>query len=70
MFRQETVFAFSRALLKAGSSIEARMAMIAMTTSSSIRVKGFFIFGWVWGGMEKTENRELRNSLIIIGKAE
>ena len=36
---QEMACAFSRALLKAGSSIAASMAMIAITTSSSIRVK-------------------------------
>ena len=35
---QEMVRAFSRALLKAGKSIDARMAMIAMTTSNSIKV--------------------------------
>jgi hypothetical protein len=32
-------FAFSRAWFKAGSSMLARMAMIAITTSSSIKVK-------------------------------
>src|ERR1700733_10009505 len=32
-------FAFSLALASAGSSIAARMAMMAMTTSNSIRVK-------------------------------
>ena len=35
--------AFCRALLSAGSSIPARMAIMAMTTNSSIRVK-FFVF--------------------------
>jgi hypothetical protein len=34
--------AFSRALFNAGSSIPARMAMIAITTNSSMRVKFFF----------------------------
>ena len=34
-----TDWPFSLALDKAGSNIEARMAMIAMTTSSSIKVK-------------------------------
>ena len=36
---QETRFAFSFALASAGRSILARMAMIAITTSSSMRVK-------------------------------
>lgn len=36
--------AFSRALLNAGRSMEARMEMIAMTTSSSISVKTFDFF--------------------------
>ena len=35
--------AFSRALESAGSSMEARIAMMAMTTSNSIRVNVFFI---------------------------
>ena len=46
--------AFSRALERAGSSMEARIAMIAITTSSSIRVNVFFICEspiWVAGGM-------------------
>ena len=41
-FRLEThltVLALSREPISAGSSMEARMAMIAMTTRSSIRVK-------------------------------
>lgn len=42
---QLTARAFSRALERAGRSIEARIAMMAITTSSSIRVKCFFIFG-------------------------
>jgi len=36
---QDIVRAFSRALLKAGNSIAAKIAMIAITTSSSIKVK-------------------------------
>ena len=36
---QDDIFAVSRALFNAGSSIAARMAMIAMTIRSSIRVK-------------------------------
>jgi hypothetical protein len=31
--------AFSRALLSAGNSMDAKMAMIAITTNNSIRVK-------------------------------
>ena len=41
MLVQEMLFADSRALFKAGSSIVARMAMIAITIRSSIRVKFF-----------------------------
>ena len=33
----------SRALLRAGRSMEVRIAMMAITTSNSIRVKDFFI---------------------------
>ena len=36
---QETARAFSFALFNAGSSIEAKIAMIAITMRSSIRVK-------------------------------
>ena len=36
---------FSLALARAGSNMAARMAMIAITTSSSIRVKPRFVFG-------------------------
>src|SRR5262245_16219467 len=39
LFRQATEWAFAFAFAKAGSSIAARIAMMAMTTSSSIRVK-------------------------------
>ena len=35
------VFAFARAIFSAGSSIEARIAMIAITTSNSIKVNFF-----------------------------
>ena len=38
---QDAERAFSLALFKAGSSIAARMAMIAITTKSSIRVNNF-----------------------------
>jgi len=48
---QEAARAFSRALESAGSSIEAKMAMIAITTSSSIRVKDFFIVEMCFGVM-------------------
>ena len=44
LLTQEMAFAFSRALESAGRSMEAKIAMIAMTTSSSIKVKDFFIF--------------------------
>jgi hypothetical protein len=37
-------WAAARALLNAGSSMEARIAMMAMTTSNSMSVKVFFIF--------------------------
>jgi hypothetical protein len=40
-------FAFSLAWLRAGRSIEARIAMIAITTRSSIRVKIFFFISLV-----------------------
>jgi hypothetical protein len=45
------LWAWLRALLKAGSSMPARMAMMAMTTNSSINVNGrewdivFFFIG-------------------------
>src|ERR1039457_1626866 len=39
LLRQLMALAFSLALLKAGKSIAARMAMMAITTNSSIRVK-------------------------------
>ena len=39
LFMQFRFLAFALALLSAGNNIEARMAMIAMTTSSSIKVK-------------------------------
>src|SRR5438105_7169048 len=38
LFRQEIPWAFVFALLKAGRSIAAKMAMMAMTTNNSIRV--------------------------------
>ena len=38
LFLQEAVFAVSRARFSAGSSMEARIAMIAITTSNSIKV--------------------------------
>ena len=38
LFVQEMALAFSRALLNAGRSIAAKIAMIAITTSNSIRV--------------------------------
>src|SRR5579871_1903795 len=41
LLRQEVCRAFSRACAKTGNRMAARMAMIAMTTSSSIRVKPF-----------------------------
>lgn len=47
LFLQVVPRATLRALFSAGSSIEARMAMIAITTRSSIRVKEelfFFMF--------------------------
>ena len=43
LFWQEARRAASRARESAGSRIAARMAMIAMTTSSSISVKAFFL---------------------------
>ena len=39
LFRQERASAFCLALFSAGSSMAARMAMIAITTRSSISVK-------------------------------
>ena len=48
---QEDFFAALLALFKAGSSIEARIAMIAITTRSSIKVKFRFMalspLGWL-----------------------
>jgi hypothetical protein len=43
LFMHEIDLAFSRALLRAGRSMEVRIAMMAITTSNSIRVKDFFI---------------------------
>ena len=40
------VLAFSRALFNAGSSIEAKIAMIAITTRSSMSVKFFWFNLW------------------------
>ena len=45
--------AFARALLRAGSSMAARMAMIAMTTSNSIKVKDLRMV--VLQGLKETE---------------
>jgi hypothetical protein len=42
LFWQEVLLAFVLARPSAGKSIEARMAMIAMTTNSSINVKPIF----------------------------
>ena len=39
---QELACALSRALFSAGSSMDARMAMMAITTRSSINVNDFF----------------------------
>src|SRR5262245_53366331 len=39
LFKQNVVWPFALALLKAGRSMPARIAMIAITTSSSIKVK-------------------------------
>src|SRR6266700_7455580 len=39
LFKQKMLRAFSLAIARAGNSIAARMAMIAMTTKSSTRVK-------------------------------
>jgi hypothetical protein len=62
LLRQETARAFARAFERAGRSIEAKIAIIAMTTKSSIRVKDFFI-GVFDLEKEKRENQQL--SLII-----
>src|SRR6266545_4210491 len=45
LFMHRMACALIFALLKAGSSIAARMAMMAITTSSSIRVKPSFSLG-------------------------
>jgi hypothetical protein len=48
--RHEVCRAFSRACAKAGSSIDARIEMIAMTTSSSIkRERSVFTLRWTYG---------------------
>jgi hypothetical protein len=39
LFKQEMPWALALALLRAGKSIAAKMAMIAITTSNSMRVK-------------------------------
>src|ERR1035437_7805371 len=53
LFMQPIACAFCLALVSAGSSIAARMAIIAMTTSNSMRVKPRWreaaFRGWVWG---------------------
>ena len=41
---QEMARAFARAFASAGRSMEAKMAIIAITTSSSIRVKDLRMF--------------------------
>ena len=47
LFVQEMLLAFSRALLSAGSSMAAKIAMMAMTTSNSINVKQVFRDGLI-----------------------
>src|SRR5689334_6093993 len=42
LLRQEVVFAFSLALASAGNNKLAKIAIIAITTNSSIRVNAFF----------------------------
>src|SRR5687767_6285784 len=46
--RQLARFAFSLALARAGNNMPARMAMMAITTSSSIKVKARWMLGWNW----------------------
>jgi hypothetical protein len=48
LLAQLLVLALSRALFNAGSNMDANIAIIAMTTSNSIRVKTcFFIFSYL-----------------------
>ena len=44
---QDAALAFSFAAFNAGSSIAARIAMIAITTRSSINVKLLFFFSFI-----------------------
>ena len=48
------------ALFKAGSSIAARIAMIAITTNNSMRVKCFFIFPFLFRFVSKDNSSNLR----------
>jgi hypothetical protein len=47
---QEVAFALSLARLKAGNNSPAKMAIMAMTTSSSIRVNARYRSAYRWGG--------------------
>ncbi len=46
LLTQDAARAFSRAFAKTGNRMAARIAMIAMTTSSSIRVKPLRLIGF------------------------
>src|SRR5262249_36788198 len=48
LLRQDAWRAFSRAWANTGNRIAARMAMMAMTTSSAISVKPIFLVGGMW----------------------
>jgi hypothetical protein len=64
LFTQETDCALERALLTAGISMPAKMAMMAMTVRSSIKVKAFLrmVFSRMVGSIVKEDS-----STIILG---
>src|SRR5262245_58590268 len=63
LFTHEMRLAFSLAIESAGNSIAARMAMIAITTSNSIKVKALFDRGVILMGLGIWEPSE-RNSRL------
>lgn len=69
LLRHLVVFARSRALFNAGRSIEARIAMIAITTSNSIRVNLRILLGSLPPGIAipMTTVKPLSINFIISG---
>src|SRR6266852_7501156 len=66
LLRQEMPSAFALALLKAGSSSAARIAMIAITTSSSMRVNAGLRSPR--GGSESTDHADLTSGSLGYGE--